>query len=296
MTPSSTVIHGIGRLLTNDPTRGRGPTGELADAWLVVVGDEVVEVGTGSPPAADTAIDADGRCVMPGFVDSHSHLVFAGDRVGEFAARMAGGPYSAGGINVTVAATRLASDDELRRRVGDAACRGPALWDDHDRDQVRLRPGDRPRGTSAACRRRDHVRDDVPRRPRRSRRVHRTGGRLRRPRSPARCWTAAPHTPGGSTPSAKPARSPRISVGRCSKRGEPSASACACTPISSGPATVCASASSSVVRPSTTAPTSPIDDVDGACRRAPPWRRSFRPRTSRPASRIPTPAGFSTLE
>ena len=111
------MIHRIGRLLTNDPTRGRGRTGELADAWLVVAGGEIIEVGTGSPPAADTGIDADGRCVMPGFVDSHSHLVFAGDRAGEFAARMAGGPYSAGGINVTVAATRLASDDELRRRA-----------------------------------------------------------------------------------------------------------------------------------------------------------------------------------
>jgi imidazolonepropionase len=116
MSPASTVIHRIGRLLTNDSARGRGPTGELADAWLVVDDEVVVEIGTGSPPAADTAIDADGRCVMPGFVDSHSHLVFAGDRSSEFATRMAGGPYSAGGISVTVAATRLASDDELRRR------------------------------------------------------------------------------------------------------------------------------------------------------------------------------------
>ncbi len=53
---------------------------------------------------------------MPGFVDSHSHLVFAGDRSAEFAARMAGAPYAAGGINVTVEATRQADDDELRRR------------------------------------------------------------------------------------------------------------------------------------------------------------------------------------
>jgi imidazolonepropionase len=113
---SSTVVREIGRLLTNDPGRGRGPTGELVNAWVVVVGDEVVDLGTGSPPAADAAIDAGGRCVMPGFVDSHSHLVFAGDRSAEFAARMAGAAYSAGGIGTTVAATRAASDDELRRR------------------------------------------------------------------------------------------------------------------------------------------------------------------------------------
>ncbi len=49
---------------------------------MVIVDGEVVDVGTGPPPAADAAVDAGGRCVMPGFVDSHSHLVFAGDRVG----------------------------------------------------------------------------------------------------------------------------------------------------------------------------------------------------------------------
>ena len=113
---SSTVVREIGRLLTNDPAHGRGPTGELADAWVVVVGDEIVDVGTGFSPAADTAIDVGGRCVMPGFVDSHSHLVFAGDRSAEFAARMAGEAYSAGGIGTTVAATRAASDDELQQR------------------------------------------------------------------------------------------------------------------------------------------------------------------------------------
>ncbi len=86
------------------------------DAWVVVVGDEIVDVGTGFSPAADTAIDVGGRCVMPGFVDSHSHLVFAGDRSAEFAARMAGEAYSAGGIGTTVAATRAASDDELQQR------------------------------------------------------------------------------------------------------------------------------------------------------------------------------------
>ena len=117
MNLSSTVVHGIGRLLTNDLTLGTGPTGELTNAWIVVEGAKVVDVGTGAPPAADMAFDAAGRCVLPGFVDSHSHLVFAGDRSEEFAARMAGQSYSAGGIATTVSATRLASDDELGRRA-----------------------------------------------------------------------------------------------------------------------------------------------------------------------------------
>ena len=102
------LVDGIGRLVTN------GPEGALADAWIVIDGEHVVELGTGSPPAADDRIDVGGRCVLPGFVDSHTHLVFAGDRSAEFAARMAGEPYAAGGINVTVRQTRAASDDELR--------------------------------------------------------------------------------------------------------------------------------------------------------------------------------------
>ena len=48
--------------------------------------------------AADERLDAGGRCVIPGFVDSHTHLMFAGDRADEFAARMGGAPYEAGGI------------------------------------------------------------------------------------------------------------------------------------------------------------------------------------------------------
>ncbi len=61
--------------------------------------------------------DADRRTVVPGFVDSHTHLVFAGDRGEEYAARMAGRPYDAGGIGSTVAATRAATDGELRCRA-----------------------------------------------------------------------------------------------------------------------------------------------------------------------------------
>ncbi len=68
-------------------------------------------------PAADIRVDAGGRAVLPGFVDSHSHLVFAGDRAEEFSARMAGEPYTAGGIRATVAATRAASDEQLTAHV-----------------------------------------------------------------------------------------------------------------------------------------------------------------------------------
>ncbi|WP_344067174.1 imidazolonepropionase [Microbacterium pumilum] len=68
-------------------------------------------------PTDVTVVDAGGKAVIPGFVDSHTHIVFGGDRADEFEARMAGTPYAAGGIRRTVAATRAASDDELRRRL-----------------------------------------------------------------------------------------------------------------------------------------------------------------------------------
>ena len=113
----STVIVSIGLLLTNDVNWGTGPTGPLRDAWVVMSGGRIASVGVGAPPAADNVIDAAGRCVLPGFVDSHSHLVFAGNRADEFANRMAGVPYAAGGIRTTVAATRTASDAHLLARA-----------------------------------------------------------------------------------------------------------------------------------------------------------------------------------
>ncbi|HET6759030.1 MAG TPA: imidazolonepropionase [Propionibacteriaceae bacterium] len=112
---SSTVVTGIGELVTCD---GSGPDrlGILPDAALVVQDELIVWIGPAAKsPPADTMIDVGGRAVIPGFVDSHSHLVFAGDRAGEFAARMTGKPYDGGGIGVTVAATRAATDDELIR-------------------------------------------------------------------------------------------------------------------------------------------------------------------------------------
>ena len=106
------VIDNIGLLVTNDPTEGEGPLGLRRGVSVVVDGDRVVSIGAAGQEG-DERIDAGGACVIPGFVDSHTHLVFAGDRGDEFAARMAGRPYEAGGIRVSVAATRGASDHEL---------------------------------------------------------------------------------------------------------------------------------------------------------------------------------------
>lgn len=110
---SSTLITNIGELVTNDPTRD-GLLGIVTDAALVIEGSRIAWVGPSSEaPATDIHVDAGGRAVIPGFVDSHSHLVFAGDRAQEFAARMTGTPYTAGGIRTTVAATRAAADEQL---------------------------------------------------------------------------------------------------------------------------------------------------------------------------------------
>jgi len=109
----SVVITGIGELVTNDPELGL-----LRDAAVVVESGVVAWVGSATTaPDADERIDVEGRAVVPGFVDSHAHLVFAGDRAAEFEARMSGVPYDGGGIASTVAATRQASDDELRARL-----------------------------------------------------------------------------------------------------------------------------------------------------------------------------------
>jgi imidazolonepropionase len=117
---TSVLLTGIGELVTNDPTLGdRSRLGLLTDAALLVADGKVAWVGERvRAPDADTAVDVAGRAVIPGFVDSHSHLVFAGDRAAEFAARMTGEPYAAGGIRTTVAATRAATDEVLTATVG----------------------------------------------------------------------------------------------------------------------------------------------------------------------------------
>ncbi len=110
----TTVLDNIGLLATHDEGVGDGPLGLLRNASVVFRGERIVSVGPAGQ-AADERIDALGACVVPGFVDSHTHLVFAGDRADEFAARMAGQPYAAGGIRTSVEATRAASSDELVR-------------------------------------------------------------------------------------------------------------------------------------------------------------------------------------
>jgi len=115
---ATTLITNIGELVTNDP-EADDLLGVVEQAALVVEGAHVAWVGPAADaPAADELVDAGGRAVLPGFVDSHSHLVFAGDRAAEFAARMAGTPYAAGGIRTTVAATRAATDEQLTSHVG----------------------------------------------------------------------------------------------------------------------------------------------------------------------------------
>ncbi|GGV38341.1 imidazolonepropionase [Streptomyces spectabilis] len=115
---TTTVIRNIGSLVTNDPALGQGPLGLVEDAAVVLDGEEVAWVGPGAQaPAADEAYDAEGRAALPGFVDSHSHLLFAGDRTQEFNARMEGRPYEAGGIRTTVAATRAAPDEALEANL-----------------------------------------------------------------------------------------------------------------------------------------------------------------------------------
>jgi imidazolonepropionase len=118
------LVDRIGQLVTNAP-EGPAPRdgaghdewalGIRTDAAVVLQGDRVAWIGpAGRAPAADRRVDCGGAAVLPGFVDSHAHLLFAGDRAAEFAARMAGQPYAAGGIRATVAATRAATDAQLR--------------------------------------------------------------------------------------------------------------------------------------------------------------------------------------
>jgi imidazolonepropionase len=116
---SSTLITNIGELTTNVAAPG-DVLGTLHDAAVLLEGDRVAWAGAASEaPHVEslTTVDAGGRAVIPGFVDSHTHLVFGGDRADEFEARMTGTPYAAGGIRRTVAATRAAADGELRARL-----------------------------------------------------------------------------------------------------------------------------------------------------------------------------------
>src|SRR4051794_31619500 len=143
----SELICGIAELVTNDDERR-----VLNDAAVVVENGRIAWVGTADEaPAADRRRDLDGRAVVPGFVDTHTHLVFAGDRASEFAARMAGERYDGGGINSTVDATRSAGEDVLRaglaRRMAELRTQGTTTVEvksgyglavDHERRLLRL--------------------------------------------------------------------------------------------------------------------------------------------------------------
>jgi imidazolonepropionase len=114
------LITDVGQLVTNDASgAGDGsPLGIMTDAAVLVSDGRVSWVGRASDaPAADEVTSVGGAAVIPGFVDSHSHIVLGGDRAAEFEARMSGIPYSAGGIRSTVQATRAASDPALRDRA-----------------------------------------------------------------------------------------------------------------------------------------------------------------------------------
>ena len=121
------LIDNIGELVTNQVGTGTGgPLGIRRDTAVLIEEGRIVWLGPARyAPAAGRRIDAQGAAVLPGFVDSHAHLVFAGDRAAEFAARMAGQPYTGGGIRTTVAATRAADDEALR--AGVARLRAEAL-------------------------------------------------------------------------------------------------------------------------------------------------------------------------
>ena len=112
---NSFTLTNISQLVTNNSAIGDGDLGVITNAALTVTDGIVSWVGQASDADSSVAkTDVGGRALIPGFVDSHSHLMFAGDRSQEFAARMAGVPYSAGGIKITTDATRSASDDQLR--------------------------------------------------------------------------------------------------------------------------------------------------------------------------------------
>ena len=114
----STLLANIGELVTNAAGAAPGEFASITGAALVIEDGRVAWTGPASrAPAADQMTDLGGRAVLPGFVDSHAHLVFAGERSAEFAARMAGTRYAAGGIRTTVAATRAASDEQLRANL-----------------------------------------------------------------------------------------------------------------------------------------------------------------------------------
>ena len=114
---SDLLVTDIGCLVTNEASIDDTPLGIIHDAAFAVTDGQVSWVGSSSEVKVSeykNVISAKGKTVIPGFVDSHNHLIFAGDRAAEFSARMQGQPYAAGGINYTVEQTRSATDEQLR--------------------------------------------------------------------------------------------------------------------------------------------------------------------------------------
>ena len=114
---SSTAFTNIATLVTNDSTLGEGALGVLHGATVVVEDNRITFVCTGAQSGVDNEIDCSGKTLLPGFVDSHTHLIFSGDRAQEFSSRSRGEKYTAGGITTTVEATRKATDGELHKNA-----------------------------------------------------------------------------------------------------------------------------------------------------------------------------------
>lgn len=110
---SSVAFTNIETLVTNDVSHDSGALGAMHGVSVVVEDGSIMQISKGVPSGVDHVIDCSGMTLLPGFVDSHSHLIFAGDRSAEFQARAQGRRYTAGGISATVDATRIASDAQL---------------------------------------------------------------------------------------------------------------------------------------------------------------------------------------
>ena len=231
--PDSTLITGIGELVTNDGDRGVPSPRSPKPRWSSRTAGWRGPGPRRGAPAADAVVDAAGRAVLPGFADSHAHLVFAGERSAEFAARMAGRPYRAGGILATVEATRAAPDAvlraNLRRLAAEMLAQGTTTFE--CKSGYGLTVPDEARGVALAAEVTPEVTylgahvvpPEFAGRPGRLRRLglRPDAGRLRAVR------------PAGSTCSARTGRSARKRPPRCSPRAGPRASAPGCTPASS---------------------------------------------------------------